>query len=297
MSKHKLISLPQYWLDEIERLTLQPTTKQLMMQLIGTLHICEVVLDRLRSRKRYISKADTLEKISYYFFAHSYHLGYSIYHLVKLGYISAALILTRSVLETLIDFSYLWLCKEINGNDTDEREAWMWYETVTRKSLENRWNQMQSYRTKNKLPVIEPLTIFNHDLSDEINRQKKEFDERFRRKHWALLEALDQRARAVDKIQKLEIIDLEKTYILSYKWTSELVHGASASANTYLSYDIENGLNVDFGPTGKNIDIAINMCAHFLSVFLHIINHINHLGIDIRKQYEYLKLNDKSGSE
>ena len=262
-----------------------------MKHLVAVLHIGELLLEKLGSRKRYISKTETIQKISYYYFSHSYHLGFSIYHLTKIGYDSAAIILTRTLLEMLIDFSYLWLCKDINGIHTDEREAWMRYDAVRREGIETKWDQMQDYRINNGLPVVEPMKIFNQEVSDLINDQKIEFKNKFNRRHWALFESLDKRARAVDKTNKLSTIDFEKTYVLSYKWSSELVHGESASANVYMSFDVDSGLNIDFGPTGKKSSLAISMSAHFLSEVFYLVNHLNNLGINIQKQFECYNLN------
>jgi hypothetical protein len=56
------------------------------------LHTCDVMVDEFRRKKRSLHKQNNLSLINHFFFAHTYHLSYSIYHLVKLGFGNACLV-------------------------------------------------------------------------------------------------------------------------------------------------------------------------------------------------------------
>ncbi|MBU7008137.1 hypothetical protein Ga0451573_003096 [Peptococcaceae bacterium DYL19] len=62
----------------------------------------------------------------------------------------------------------------------------MRYDAVRRERIETKWDQMQDYRINNGLPVVEPMKIFNQEVSDLINYQKIEFKNKFNRRGWCV---------------------------------------------------------------------------------------------------------------
>jgi len=236
-----------------------------------------------------LSKAEHIQLISYYFFAHCYHLGLAVYHLTKLGFGTASVILIRSLIEAVIDFSYLWLCKEINGKDTDERVAWIVFSNIRRNRLSQAWNELQDRRRNMGLPIVSPEVLIKDEVAKEYAKYSHDFESVFGRQKWAKrYETLESRAKAVDKINILSErvgVVLEEVYITCYRWASEVAHVESAGAGAYLN-DNEDGLKIDFGASDHNVDIAIPMATRFLLAMVYMVDHINRLKVDVAGQYE-----------
>lgn len=286
MSKKSIEPLSQEWLNELESIEYSPEIAHRIRDLVALLHTADVLVDKYSSRKRLLSKMEPMELIAHYYFAHSYHLGLSIYHLCKLGFGNASLILVRALVEALIDFSYLWLCKEISGAGTDERAAWGNFGFVRRKNMENKWNDLQQHRDIKKLPRLDSILFSDIERKERLTYEVGNFKKDFKRNFWAKIKPLDQRARAVDDTQLLSVrtgIVLEQVYTTVYKYTSELVHGESASTNAYMRHE-SGGLNVDFGPSKYNIDLAIPMANEALLSILHIFNHVNNVRLTLIDQ-------------
>ena len=277
--------LADLWVTEIkelEKLNFDTEIYLRLCDLIAVINTSEILVDKFTSRKRLVSKTKTLQFISHYYFAHSYHLILSIYHLCKLNFGSASLILVRSLVEACIDFSYLWLCKKISGTD-DERTAWGAYGFIRRKSIDSKWEEMQNHRDSLNLPKVKPDHLFEQIQSQKLLQEVDNFKNRYHRNHWAKISALDKRARAVDDTLILSQaigVDLEQVYTMVYKWTSELVHSESAGSDSYI-HKHKEGFIIDFGPSGLNVNMAIPMAIQVFIATLHIFNHINRLEIDL----------------
>lgn len=291
MSKYKVQPMSKAWKDELKSLnTLMDKPDGIydnIRNYSAILHTGEVLIDVFGKKKRSYVRAKPIELISYYYFAHCYHLGYSVYHLVKMGYGSASVILLRSIIESTIDLSYLWLCKEVN-NSEEERNAWMQHSCIRRDTMSRMWNDMQLHRKNKGFSAIDPIELIKNENADILRVQASDFKKKYCRDHWAKITSLDKRARAVDDtnvLNKQVGISLEEIYNMCYRWSSELVHAESASAGSYID-DTSNRFYVDFGPSFKNVDTVIPITSRVMLGLLYIINHINHLNIDIMAQCE-----------
>lgn len=289
MSKFRIKPLSEDWINEVKSLSLPPDIFEKMRKLIGILHTCDTLIEQFKMRKRPLAKTEHIQLISYYFWAHCYHLGLAVYHLSKLGFGTASVILVRSIIEAVIDFSYLWLCKEINGKDTNERVAWIVYANIRRNTISQTWNELQKRRKDMGLPVVNPEILIKEEVAQEYAKYSRDFEGVFGRKKWAKkYETLDSRAKAVDKTQVFSErvgIVLEEAYIMCYRWASEVAHVESAGARAYLNGD-SDFLNIDFGASGNNVDIAVPMAARFLLGMVYMVDHINRLDLDVVRQYE-----------
>lgn len=125
------------WGKEIEETKALPfADADKYKNLIVMLQTCEIMLADMDERK--FKNTDQLRMISRFVIAHIHQLGCSVYQNMKAGLGNPALIICRSMLESLIDLAYLWLCKDING-DAVERNAWAEYYKVSRYSVHTYW--------------------------------------------------------------------------------------------------------------------------------------------------------------
>lgn len=70
------------------------------------MHTAEQLQVTMEAQKRNVAAMPLLEKISAFFFAHSFQLGRSIESLARLGYGTPCLVLVRALMEATIDLSY-----------------------------------------------------------------------------------------------------------------------------------------------------------------------------------------------
>jgi hypothetical protein len=281
--KNRTYALSQEWVIELKNIENNINFKHLNRH-ISILHTCEVMIDFLNDKKINPYKLGSLKVISSYYFAHTYHQALSIYHLSKLGLGSSGLVLVRSIIESLINLSYLWLGKRINGSD-DERNAWMEFVHVSRHKMDKAWEDMQVHRKNKLLGLVDPEHLFDKRKSEEILNEFNQFKSKYNRDGWAIVSKIEQRARKVDDLQVLSGIVLEETYHSCYRWTSEIVHGMSGGSDSYFE-EKEKGLTIDFGPNFRNVDILLPMASRMMIHIISLVNHLYHLNIDLTKQLE-----------
>ncbi|NOU77392.1 hypothetical protein GC101_00710 [Paenibacillus sp. LMG 31459] len=284
------VDLSESWKEEIEKIEgVANADAKLLQRMIYILFIYDLMIYEVNeNHKKY--KSDKLIYISRYFLAHEYHLGESIYHLIIKGFGVSSSILVRSMLENLIDFSYLWLCKEINKSQ-NERDSWMDYEAITNESLFNRWNDFKDYMIKKGNKFNETL-LFHGPTEPLINRAKNfksQFYKYGNKYHWAKYPSLDQRARQVDMTGRLqkEMPDfyLEQEYIVNYKINSQMVHGESSM---FSSYRDKNNNLLSIGTERDELNSTISMTSNYLLIFAYELIQINRLKIDIVEQLNHL---------
>ncbi|ETT77495.1 hypothetical protein C173_03229 [Paenibacillus sp. FSL R7-277] len=281
----KLIQLDNVWEKELDELS--NTHKDNLAnfrKLISVLHTSEVLIDTFNKKKINPYDLDQLQFIISYYFTHTYHQSLAIYHLSKLGLGSSGLILVRAVMESLVNMSYLWQVKKINGND-EERLAWIEYVNVSRHKMDQAWKNMQSHRRKNSRALAVPAEIFTNENSFSFEEKAKDFKNKYQRTDWSKLKNVEMRARAVDDLQIsiLPGMDLEEMYNTVYRWSSEYVHGLSSSSEMYMT-GTEKELLVHFGVSNKNIDIVLPLLTRVMTFVVVIVNHIFNLDVNISEQ-------------
>jgi hypothetical protein len=264
--------------------------------LIVLLQTCEILISDIKARK--VKKYDQIQLISRFLMSHVYQLGSSTFELVKTGFGNPALILCRSMLESLIDMAYLYLCKEIHKSDAGkgddkERDAWLEYYKTTRYSVYSHWEAYVKHReSKGLTPPVEEF--FDEELVQILKDGFQDFQREYPfskgGRNWAKIGSLVLRARAVDDtgwLQKgfpskdiigFENLSLEEEYIVPYKHTSEHAHGESGSLHSLM--DSEGNIRtIIVGPSDSNIVTAIGMAANYLLVFTYLFAHINNLDL------------------
>lgn len=288
--KYTPVRLSERWATELTTLKVPPNAENIARNMVAVLHTADLVgqhLERRLHRRKFL-KQPILERITVFYFAHCYHMGYSVYRLAKLGYSAGTMVLVRAIVEAVIDLSYLWLCKDINGKGSDEREAWADHMNVTRSSIDRMWLELQKHRRQKELPPLTPERLITAERSQSLSAEAEQYKRKYQRDFWALKRRLDQRARCVDDLQILSSrtgFVLEEDYIQCYKWLSEVVHGNSAAVHQYMRLT-PTKLHVDLGPNWSNADMALAMAVRFLSAVLFVVNHVNHLEVDLPAQYE-----------
>lgn len=292
----KLIPLKDEWrekLDELDHNKYADVRQSKNLLLVLALY--ELLMGEVNNRKK--SKKDELQLLGNLFFAHINQLGNSVFQLITAGNGSSSLILSRAILESLIDFSYLWLCKDITGQPPLERRAWVDYSAVRQYSMQNKWNSLMEYRLK-KGENVENEVLENWNI-DRIKEMVKKYDENYpnfvrvsnnnkKKRSWAIDDSLDKRARKVDDTGKIkEMLDMdfsfEEQYILAYKKSSEFVHGTSSIISGYLG----ESRQLKFGPSGLNTDFPFLMTSTYLIIFAAIYSKINRLNVDIVGQLKF----------
>ncbi|MFC6648309.1 DUF5677 domain-containing protein [Paenibacillus rhizoplanae] len=289
------IGLSDSWTEELNKLNaLNSKNLVPIKRLIYILFIYDLMIAEINdSHRKY--KSDKLIYISRYFLANEYHLGESIYHLVKRGFGVSSSILVRSILENLIDFSYLWLCKDIN-NSQDERDGWLEYKSITDESIYNKWSDFKKHLSKNGKLFNDYLIV---DAVESLQNKAKDFKSKFykhgNKYHWAKYPSLDQRARQVDmtgRLQKdVDHFYLEQEYIVNYKLNSQLVHGESSM---FSSYKDESTNLLSIQSDQDELTKTINLTSNYLLVFAYELVQVNRLKLGIVEQLNYLGFHKKN---
>lgn len=256
--------------------------------LILILQTCELLTAEINTKKA--KKYDQLQIISRFLMAHVLQLGNGSYQLTKTGFGSPALILGRSILESLIDMAYLWLCKEINGDDV-ERNAWVDYYKVSRYSVYSHWELYKERSLKKDKTFEEFFEQGTIDrLKQDFNDFKSEYPHAGSRAHWAKITLLLKRAQALDDTGKIQNgfpekdvegfpkFSFEEEYVGIYKHTSEYAHGESGSMLTLFETEGNNG-TILIGSSDINVVMANGLIANYLLVFSYIFAHINNLDL------------------
>lgn len=261
--------------------------------LILVLQTCEILTTEIKSKK--FKKYTQLEVISHFLMAHVYQLGAGAFQLTKTGFGSPALILCRSIFESLVDMAYLWLCKEINGGDDTERNAWADYYKVSRYSVYTHWEKHKKRQLSKGKHVEE---IFEEKT---IERLKKDFGDyesdypyttKFKNREWNKIKAMVKRAQKLDDTEKIQNgfpdkgitgfpdFSFEAEYVTIYKHTSEYAHGESGSLQKLIQTEGNVG-TILIGPSDTNVVIANGLAANYLLVFSYIFAHINHIDLHL----------------
>jgi hypothetical protein len=256
--------------------------------LILILQTCEILTAEIKGRK--IKKYDQLQVISRFLMAHVFQSGAGAYQLTKTGFGSPSLVLGRSILESLIDMTYLWLCKEINRDDI-ERSAWADYYKVTRHSVYTHWEVYKNRQQAKDMPFEE---FFNDATIDRLKKDFSEFKTDYphagNKVHWAKITSLLKRAQALDDTGKLQKgfpdkniegfpkFSFEEEYVGIYKYTSEYAHGESGSMPTLFETEGNVG-TIIVGSSDINVVEAIGLVANYLLVFSYVFAHINNLDL------------------
>lgn len=282
-----LTPLTEEWINQKKEL-IDSEYKSEYFALISVLHTCNIFIDTLDKKNLKNNKLTPIQKIAIYFFSHSFQQAHSVYQISKLGNSTSCMILNRSLLEAVIDLSYLWLCKLTNEDQNEsERSAWLEYSIIEQKNMICGIENFMSLRN------IEDSDSFNFlpysiEDRDSINENHKIFKEKYERSKWAKLK-IEQRARKVDdtgRLYNMTNIYLEYEYQLIYRYTSGIAHGQFTRSEYYFKED-DNGLNIDFGGNNLNMNISLPMTAGYMETILHIVNHLFHLNININKQIEF----------
>jgi NADH:ubiquinone oxidoreductase subunit K len=257
--------------------------------LIVMLQTCEIMLASMDKRK--FKNQDQMRMISRFVIAHVYQLGCSIFQLTKTGYGNPALIICRSMLESLIDLSYLWLCKDINGDDI-ERNAWAEYYKLTRYSVYTHWEAHKKRQVAKGKPSDE---LFNESSIERLDRDFKEFEQRYpytKSRGWAKVSPLVKRAQALDDTQKVQTgfpnkgiigfpdFSFEAEYVTIYKHTSEFAHGESGLIQTLFETEGNVGTIIIGVSDHENTTVAIGLSANYILMFMYIFVHLNGLNLN-----------------
>jgi hypothetical protein len=250
---------------------------------IAVLQTCEDVINAINEKGQ--TKFDQMIAISRYYLAHIYQLNLGVYNLCKVGLGNAAIVLVRSQLEALIDFSYLYLCKIISGDDK-ERYGWLAYHFVNRDSIHRKWTLFNDHRINKNLAPLD--NIFREATLTTVNESvdyfKKTFFKHGNKYHWSRIPTIDKRARALDDTgflkQEFPNFSYEEEYIVSYKYSSEFAHGESSALLAYLNDAVEH-LEFIIGPNDVNVQVSLGMSSRYMLALLYLINKLNHTHIDI----------------
>jgi len=277
------------WGKELEATTDLPFAHaEKYRNLILILQTNEVLFAEIRGRKT--KRFNQLQMISRFIMAHAFQLGAGAFQLTKAGFGSPALVLGRSILESLIDLSYLWLCKEINGDDV-ERKAWIDYFKVTRHSV---LTHMEVYNERRTAVGLACDKFFKDEteekLKNDFNDYKSDYPHSGNKLHWAKISSLVKRAQALDDTGKLQAgipeknitgfpkFSFEEEFVAIYKHTSEYVHGQSGSMESLWESEGNAG-TIIIGASDINIVIANSLIANYILVFSYIFAHINNLDL------------------
>lgn len=276
-------SLAARWETELSTLSVSDQARPAMTCLVALLHTAEVMLEILGSKRTLWSRTDEIEQISYYFFARTYGLAYSAYVQLKDGFSIESQLQARGILESAIDLSYLWLCKEINGKPNDERAAWIKYQDVLRSKINRGWEAMRGHQEALGFEVSAPLASVQEQQG--LEARELQYRSTFGRDEWALERDLLRRAQAVDRTMKLKDMGqfLEEDYQMVYRWTSQVMHGSSMGVNLYFS-QTDNSVTIDFGPNPEDTGATAGMVGRFFLLVIRIVHHVVRLDFDLAKQ-------------
>jgi hypothetical protein len=285
MKEYTLVPLSEFWQEQLNKLPYLEKDFEGTKDIVALLHTADLLIERSDGDKIRMNTKYILKIANYHYFLHSYHLACSMLELTKFGFFNSNAVLVRSIVESVIDLAYLWLCKSINGS-IDERKAWFWFSEVKRFQVAHSWEQMQKRRQKMGLPVIGPLKILDDETFEKLKQKCCEIKQQFPRDKWAIIKNLFERARAVDDQQtfyKETGTVLEKLYISSYKWASGFVHAESVVSQNYISKDA-NGLKVKYSIEPEKHKYILAVAREALICLLFLFNHINRLNVDLIKQ-------------
>lgn len=258
--------------------------------LIIMLQTCEILATEINHKRD--DKHDQMKMIFRFTIAHFFQLGSGVYQLVKTGLAHSALVLCRSMLETLIDSTYLLLCKKIHSDrDDSERNAWVDYYHLNRFSVYTHWEQFKKHKSslgQTVENILEENTV--QRVKDNATKYQNEYP--WAKGGWAKIYPLVKRARAVDDtgwlakgdsdkgISGFSDISFEQEFITIYKHTSEYTHGESGSFQAFFKYDTEgNNGTVIIGPSHSHVVTAIGLAANYLLVFMYVFVKVNHLDL------------------
>ncbi|MMZ57476.1 hypothetical protein D1872_194100 [compost metagenome] len=249
-------------LKEIENMhSLSEVDKATLRNLSSILYTYELIVEEMNTKTRRLqqissneapNKVEALEYISQYCLSHQYELGMSIFCLAQQGYGNSISILNRSILENLINLSYLWLSEKIN-NSVLERNAWIEYYKAKFNSLHKGLTGFKKHREKRRdtvhTPSVDPSKIKNLQEREQNFREKYPDFKNGKHIFWCKHPYLSDRARKVDdtKVFKnfLEKFYLEELYRTVYAMASDITHGSSSIIDAYLSQN--NKKEVMFG--------------------------------------------------
>ncbi|MWC28132.1 DUF5677 domain-containing protein [Paenibacillus sp. MMS18-CY102] len=257
--------------------------------LILILQTCEIVMSEISSKQA--KKYNQLQGISRFLMAHVFQLGVGSYQLTKTGFGSPALILCRSIYESLVDMAYLWLCKEINDGNDIERNAWAAYYKVSRYNVYTHW---EAYK-KRQLAIGKHVDeIFEEKTVEKLKKDFKNYEsdypytKEFRNREWNKINSLIKRARKLDDTKKIQngfpnkgIIgfqdfSFEAEYVTIYKHTSEYAHGESGSLQTLFQIEGNKGA-ILIGANDSNVSNATGLVTNYLLIFSYMFAHINNI--------------------
>lgn len=295
MPKFIPVSFPAEWQKEIDELDLTPEERRAVRRLAAVFHSTNVVGLRMNHGKNRTKKRSPVELISSYYLAHSLQLAEAVYKLVALGFGPSSLILVRALIEADIDFTYLWLCKEINGPDADDRQAWVEYWNVNLDRINRSWNDMLV--RWEQLGITQKPPIFDESVGSNLLEAAQEFGKRYGRKEWARVPSLELRARSVDRVGHLRRAlgsTLEDDYITSYRWTSTLVHGTIGATNVYVA-ESEHALVVSTHPREPYLSLAPQMAGRFLLDITYVAHHLMRIDLDLPAQLQASGLIGENG--
>lgn len=159
-----------------------------------------------------------------------------------------------------------------------KRKAWAAYGLFSRDDIYSVWGKFKDHRVKNGHPA--PEDHFKPETVAIYKSNKEKFKKTFNRDYWALKSGLLQRTRAIDDTNKVRDYLFEEQYCFLYKWTSELVHGLSASSMSYTTTN-ENHITFSVGGNSKNVKATLIMATKHMIMTMELIAHIFHLDINI----------------
>jgi len=282
------VPIDSSYYDDLQGLPLTQEQLRRVRHLISVIHTTHIVSDRISAmvRRHRLSEKKALQMIALHYFSHALQTAEAVYNLCIKGYGPAALILTRPLLETLINFSYLWLSKRIHGSD-NERLAWIDYNDIERDKIYrmsvDEWRRREEYGLTDSEPIhagVDP---------EEISTRAQAFKDKYGRSDWAIIKSLEDRAKVVDKTARLReltgtTILLEGLYNQCYRWTSQIVHGTSGSTSLYTITEDEK-VTITARPTAW-IGESAGMAAHFLMFVTCLTDHLLHTNVDLNAQLD-----------
>lgn len=280
------------WRKELEATKSLPfANASTYRNLILVLQTCEILTSDIKTMQS--KKYNQLQVISRFLLAHVYQLGVGTYQLTKTGFGSPALILCRSIFESLVDMAYLWMCKVINNGDDTERNAWADYYKVSRYSVHTHWEaykkRLQS-KGKHVEEIFDEKTIVRLKKDFEDYESDYPYTKEFRNREWNKISSMVKRAQSLDKTEKIQKgfpekgivgfpdFSFEAEYVTIYKHTSEYAHGESGSLQSLFETEGNVG-TILIGASDTNVVVANGLAANYLLVFSYIFAHINNLDL------------------
>lgn len=191
------------------------------------------------------------------------------------------------------DLSYLWLCKDING-DAVERNAWAEYNKVSCYSVHTYWEEYKKRQTTKGKTVDE---LFSDETKERLTNDFNEYEHDYpytkssRNREWTRINAMIKRAQALDDTEKIQggipeketngfpDFSFEAEYIAIYKYTSEYAHGKSGAFQPLYETEGNVGSIIISVSDHANNVAAISLAANYMLILMYIIAHLN--GFDL----------------